>query len=66
MPAGDAAAAELHRMQRGEALSGAVNSYTYGLRIPKTLPAGDYTPRIVPALEGARVPIEAGQILWYH
>lgn len=66
MPAGDAAAAELHRMQRGEALSGAVNSYTYGLRIPKTLPAGDYTPRIVPALEGARVPIEAGQILWYR
>jgi starch phosphorylase len=65
LPAGEAAA-ELHRMQRGDALIGAVNSYTYSARIPKTLSAGDYTPRIIPAFEGARVPIESRQILWYR
>jgi starch phosphorylase len=62
----DGGDAELHRMQRGDALGGAVNSYTYSIRIPQTLPAGDYTPRIIPAFEGALVPIEARQILWYR
>ena len=58
--------AELHRMQRGDLLSGAVNSFIYTVSVPKTRAAGDYTPRIVPVFEGARVPIEARQILWYH
>src|SRR5512139_1109550 len=62
----DAGPAEIHRMQRGEPLSGAVNSYTYRISIPAGRAAGDYTPRIVPAFEGARVPAEAGQILWYR
>jgi starch phosphorylase len=52
-------------MQRGDPLVGAVNSYTYSIGIPKTLSAGDFTPRIVPAFEGAMVPIEAPHILWY-
>jgi len=56
---------ERHIMQRGDSLIGAVNSYTYSVSIPKSLSAGDYTPRIVPAFEGAKVPIEAPQILWY-
>lgn len=55
---------ELHPMARGEPLAGAVNGYTYSARIPGTRAAGDYTPRIVPALEGARVPLEASRILW--
>ena len=54
-----------HIMQRGDPLVGAVNSYTYSIAIPKTLSAGDFTPRIVPAFEGAMVPIEAPHILWY-
>jgi starch phosphorylase len=62
----DGGEAELHPMQRGAPLSGAVNGYTYSIRIPQTLAADDYTPRIVPAFEGARVPIEARQILWYR
>jgi starch phosphorylase len=62
----DGGEAERHRMQRGAPLSGAVNGYTYSIRIPQTLAADDYTPRIVPAFEGARVPIEARQILWYR
>jgi starch phosphorylase len=62
----DGGEAELHRMQRGDPLSGAVNGYTYSIRIPQTLAADDYTPRIVPAFEGTRVPIEARQILWYR
>jgi starch phosphorylase len=62
----DAGQAEVHRMQRGESLSGALNSYVYQISIPGNRAAGDYTPRIVPALEGARVPAEASQILWYR
>jgi starch phosphorylase len=56
--------AELHAMERGQPLAGAVNGYTYWASIPGSRAAGDYTPRVVPALEGARVPIEAGRILW--
>jgi starch phosphorylase len=62
----DGGQTEVHRMQRGDPLSGAVNSYTYHISIPGNRAAGDYTPRIVPALEGARVPAEASQILWYR
>ncbi|MDP1644915.1 MAG: alpha-glucan family phosphorylase [Thiobacillus sp.] len=62
----DEAAVELHCMQRGDLLSGAVNSFTYNVSVPKTRAVGDYTPRIVPAFNGARVPIEARQILWYR
>ncbi len=58
------APAELHAMQRGPALAGAVNGFTYTASIPGTRSAGDYTPRAVPALEGARVPLEASRILW--
>jgi starch phosphorylase len=56
--------AELHALERGPALSGAVNSYIYAVRVPGTRAAEDYTPRIVPALAGARVPLEAGRIVW--
>lgn len=57
---------ELHRMQRGDALSAAVNAYTYSVAIAKTRAAGDYTPRIVPFFPIAQVPLEAQQILWYR
>ena len=61
----DGAPAECHGMVRGDPLMGAVNSYAYSVSIPKILAASDYTPRIIPAFEGAMVPIEARQILWY-
>ena len=62
----DAGQAEIHRMQRGDPLSGAINSFTYHISIPGSRAAGDYTPRIIPAFEGARVPAEASHILWYR
>lgn len=62
----DGGHAETHRMQRDDPLSGAVNSFTYHISIPAGRPASDYTPRIIPSLEGARVPAEAAQILWYR
>jgi glycogen phosphorylase len=32
--------------------------------VPSSRPAGDYTPRIVPAFSDAQVPLEAKEILW--
>lgn len=58
--------AHIVRMQRGAALSGAVNAYTYEAALAKSRPAGDYTPRVVPYFPGAAVPLEARQILWYR
>ena len=54
-----------HSMQRGEAIGGSINGFHFTVCIPKERPVGDYTPRIIPALEGAIVPTEARQILWY-
>ncbi|MGA8020032.1 MAG: alpha-glucan family phosphorylase [Desulfobacterales bacterium] len=57
---------DIHPMIRGEAVSDPAPGYSYSARIPARRPAGDYTPRIIPALEGALVPIEANLILWYR
>jgi len=65
MPRGDQAA-QCFPMQRGEPLAGAVNAFSYSVSVPGSRAPGDYTPRIVPALEGARVPIESSRILWYR
>jgi starch phosphorylase len=51
-------------MTRGEALAGSVSGFIYTAQVPSTRPAGDYTPRIVPACRDVRVPLEAKQILW--
>lgn len=50
----------------GGLLSGAVNSFTYPVSVPRMREAADYIPRIVPSFAGARVPIEVRQILWYR
>ena len=36
----------------------------YAGQVPANRPAGDYTPRVVPYLAGALVPLESGAILW--
>jgi len=36
----------------------------YTASVPAERPAGDYTVRIVPALAGALIPLEAAHILW--
>jgi starch phosphorylase len=57
---------DIHPMIRGEAVSNPAPGYFYNARIPARRPAGDYTPRIIPALEAALVPIESNLILWYR
>ena len=57
---------DIHPMIRGEEVSDPAPGYSYSVRIPAQRPAGDYTPRIIPALERTLVPIEANLILWYR
>jgi starch phosphorylase len=51
-------------MNRGDLLAGSVDAFTYKAEVPSSRPAGDYTPRIVPAFSDAQVPLEAKEILW--
>jgi starch phosphorylase len=45
---------------------GSTGSRIYRAVAPATRPAADYTPRVVPEHAYARVPLEAGHILWYR
>jgi glycogen phosphorylase len=56
----------LHVMTRGEHLIGSESGYNYGAQIPATLPATDYTPRLVGRHQEASVPLEASFILWHE
>jgi len=58
-------APERHAMRRDHALSGAAGGYQYVAEVAADRPAGEYTPRVVPAHAEAIVPIEAPQIRWY-
>ena len=51
-------------MKRLSQLPGTASGGKYGLDLPKTRPAGDYTVRAIPCFAGAAVPLEASQILW--
>jgi starch phosphorylase len=57
---------QIHNMTMNEALTDAVNGFIYAVKIPADRPVSDYTPRIIPFFEGASVPLEAEQILWYQ
>jgi starch phosphorylase len=57
---------EIYSMMQGSELPGKMKGYQYRIRIPARRPAGDYTPRIIPAFGGASVPLEAPHILWYR
>ena len=56
---------EIHVMEVAEA-DGTENGYLYRASIPARRPAEHYTPRIIPYFDGAAVPLEARQILWYE
>ncbi|MBI4774427.1 MAG: alpha-glucan family phosphorylase [Deltaproteobacteria bacterium] len=56
----------VHTMKPGEEITGSAGGYMYTGEIPSRRPAGDYTPRIIPAFEGALVPIETNRICWYR
>lgn len=53
-------------LARTTALVGANNGYLYVGTVGDDRPASDYTPRIIPAHEAARVPLEAPFITWYR
>jgi starch phosphorylase len=50
-------------MMRGQPLEN-VNGYNYSAQVPATLPAADYTARVIPHFPGAAVPLEAASIVW--
>jgi glycogen phosphorylase len=52
-------------MTRGDGLGGDENGFVYTARIATARPARDYTPRVIPFHPHARVPLEAGFILWH-
>jgi starch phosphorylase len=64
-PKGDAEP-EIHIMEMAGAVSGTVNGYLYRACIPVRRPIEYYTPRIIPYFDGAVVPLEAANILWYE
>ena len=52
-------------MTRGERLVGSANSFIYSARVPKSRPAVDFTPHLVPFHEHAIVPLDSSFILWH-
>jgi starch phosphorylase len=51
-------------MDRGEQLTGSANGYLFSTRTQAGRNASEFTPRVVPYHAEARVPLEAGEILW--
>ena len=54
----------LHPMQRAGQAAGSAGLYLYSATVPATRPVSDYTPRLLPCLDGAAIPLEAAHILW--
>jgi starch phosphorylase len=57
---------EIHVMKTADTPAGKANGYLYRASIPARRPAEHYTPRIVPYFDGAVLPLEANEILWYE
>jgi len=56
---------EVHMMTRAKVADAPTNTYLYEAEIKTSRPPADFTPRVIPALGGAMVPLEAPQVLWY-
>jgi glycogen phosphorylase len=56
---------EVHVMTRVRVVDAPTNTYLYEASIETIRPPKDFTPRAIPALSGAMVPLEAPQVLWY-
>ncbi len=52
------------RLQRGEALPGAVNGFAYQGLLPGDRPPAHFTPRLIPDHPEAQVPLELSLITW--
>jgi starch phosphorylase len=57
---------EIHVMEIADAIPGTANGYIYRVHIPARRPVEHYTPRVIPYFDGAVVPLEITQILWYE
>jgi starch phosphorylase len=57
---------EIHVMEIANAMPEAENAYLYQVRLPAKRPIEHYTPRIIPYFDGAEVPLETANILWYE
>ncbi|HVO67713.1 MAG TPA: alpha-glucan family phosphorylase [Syntrophales bacterium] len=62
----DAGPPEIHNMARAGLLDAGGGTYFYETRIETQRSPNDFTPRVIPALSGAMMPLEAPQILWYR
>jgi starch phosphorylase len=59
-------APEVYPMERTEAMPGAANAYIFAAQVPARRAPGEYTARAVPAVAGARIPLELPLIQWEH
>jgi starch phosphorylase len=59
-------AAQVYPMARAEAMPGAANAYIFTGQVPGARAPSDYTARAVPAVGGARIPLELPLIQWEH
>jgi starch phosphorylase len=57
---------EIHVMKMANAVPGTANGYIYRVHIPARRPLEHYTPRVIPYFDGAVVPLEIANILWYE
>ena len=62
----DTEAAEIHTMVHSGMCNPATNACLYTAQIETHRSPDEFTPRVIPALAGANVPLEAPQILWYR
>jgi starch phosphorylase len=57
---------EIHVLEMANGIPETAGGYTYQGHIPARRPAEHYTPRIIPYFDGALVPLEIANIIWYE
>jgi starch phosphorylase len=53
-------------MVQGDNVSGVQGAYVYTAQVAAERPADDFTPRLIPNIDGMKVPLETSLILWQH
>jgi len=53
-------------MEQGKSLEGTPNAYRYNAYVSTHRLASDFTPRVIPVVPGASVPLEISNIAWQH
>ncbi len=57
---------EIIRMKRDLKSEAITSGYYYSASVPATRSASDYTPRVIPYIQGISVPLESSLIRWQH